>query len=122
LPREEAIAQIKYSIEKSYTKKGKAVVEKNFKAVDATLENLYEVTVPEKATVAAVKMQIVSDKAPEFVRNVIAPMLAGHGDNLPVSAISNDGTWPSATTQWEKRNVSDLVAIWNPESCIQCGN
>jgi pyruvate-ferredoxin/flavodoxin oxidoreductase len=122
LPKEEAIAQIKYAIEKTYSKKGKAVVEKNFKAVDATLENLFEVTVPEIATVAAVKMQIVSDDAPEFVRRVIAPMMAGHGDSLPVSAISNDGTWPSATTQWEKRNVSDLVAIWNPESCIQCGN
>jgi pyruvate-ferredoxin/flavodoxin oxidoreductase len=122
LPKEEAIAQIKYAIEKTYSKKGEAVVEKNFKAVDATLENLYEVTVPEKATVAAVKMQIVSDDAPEFVRRVIAPMMAGHGDSLPVSAISNDGTWPSATTQWEKRNVSDIVAIWNPESCIQCGN
>lgn len=122
LPREEAIAQIKYAIEKSYTKKGKAVVEKNFKAVDATLENLFEVAVPAQTSIASIPMQIVSDNAPEFVRNVIAPMMAGHGDDLPVSAISNDGTWPSATTQWEKRNVSDLVAIWNPESCIQCGN
>ena len=122
LPRDEAIAQIKYSIEKSYIKKGKAVVEKNFKAVDATLENLFEVTVPAHASNAAIPMRIVSDNAPEFVRHVIAPMLAGYGDSLPVSAISIDGTWPSATTQWEKRNVSDLVAIWNPESCIQCGN
>jgi pyruvate-ferredoxin/flavodoxin oxidoreductase len=122
LPREEAIEQIKHAIEKTYVKKGKAVVEKNFKAVDATLENLFEVAVPAKQTVASIPMQIVSDKAPAFVRNVIAPMMAGHGDSLPVSAISNDGTWPSATTQWEKRNVSDIVAIWNPESCIQCGN
>lgn len=122
LPREEAIHQIKYAIEKTYSKKGKAVVEKNFKAVDATLENLHEVTIPAEQSVASVPMQIVSDNAPDFVRNVIGPMLAGHGDNLPVSAISIDGTWPSATTQWEKRNVSDIVAIWNPESCIQCGN
>ena len=122
LPREEAIHQIKYAIEKTYSKKGKAVVEKNFKAVDATLENLHEVTIPAEQSVASIPMQIVSDNAPEFVRNVIAPMLAGHGDSLPVSAISIDGTWPSATTQWEKRNVSDIVAIWNPESCIQCGN
>jgi len=122
LPREEAIHQIKYAIEKTYSKKGKAVVEKNFKAVDATLENLHEVTIPAEQSVASIPMQIVSDNAPDFVRNVIAPMLAGHGDNLPVSAISIDGTWPSATTQWEKRNVSDIVAIWNPESCIQCGN
>lgn len=122
LPREEAIAQIKYAIEKTYSKKGKAVVEKNFRAVDATLENLFEVPVPEKATIATVAMQIVPDAAPDFVKNVIAPMMAGHGDSLPVSAISNDGTWPSATTQWEKRNVSDRVAIWNADACIQCGN
>ncbi len=122
LPREEAIHQIKYAIEKTYSKKGKAVVEKNFKAVDATLENLYEVTVPAVQSVASSALQIVPENAPDFVKNVIAPMMAGHGDSLPVSAISNDGTWPSATTQWEKRNVSDLVAIWNPESCIQCGN
>jgi pyruvate-ferredoxin/flavodoxin oxidoreductase len=122
LPKEEAIGQIKYAIEKTYIKKGKAIVEKNFKAVDATLENLFEVAVPEKISNAIESLQIVSDAAPEFVRNVIAPMMAGHGDSLPVSAISNDGTWPSGTTQWEKRNVSDLVAIWNPDSCIQCGN
>jgi pyruvate-ferredoxin/flavodoxin oxidoreductase len=122
LPKEEAIGQIKYAIEKTYIRKGKAVVEKNFKAVDATLENLFEVTVPDKISKEIEKLQIVSDAAPEFVRNIIAPMMAGHGDSLPVSAISNDGTWPSGTTQWEKRNVSDLVAIWNPDACIQCGN
>lgn len=122
LPKEEAIYEIKKAIEKTYTKKGKAVVEKNFQAVDATLENLYEVEVPLETTITAMAIQSVSSAAPEFVKNVIGTMLAGHGDDLPVSAISNDGTWPSGTTQWEKRNVSDLVAIWNPESCIQCGN
>ncbi|HSK12368.1 MAG TPA: pyruvate:ferredoxin (flavodoxin) oxidoreductase, partial [Phnomibacter sp.] len=122
LPKDEAIAQIKYAIEKTYYKKGKAVIEKNFQAVDATLENLYEVDVPANPTVADLPLRIVPDDAPDFVKNVIAPMMAGHGDDLPVSAISNDGTWPSATTQWEKRNVSDVVAIWDNEACIQCGN
>lgn len=122
LPRQEAIEQIKYAIEKTYSKKGRAVVEMNFKAVDATLENLYEVDVPTTNSAPLMPLHIVPEKAPEFVKNVIAPMMAGHGDNLPVSAISMDGTWPSATTQWEKRNVSDIVAIWNPDICIQCGN
>ncbi len=122
LPREEAIAQIKHAIEKSYAKKGKAVIDKNFQAVDDTLHNLFAVKIPAKATQAAVPLSIVSTEAPAFVQQVIAPMMAGHGDELPVSAISNDGTWPSATTRWEKRNVSDLVAIWNPDTCIQCGN
>lgn len=122
LPREEAIGQIKHAIEKTYHKKGKAVIEKNFKAVDATLANLFEVTVPDTATARILPLKIVSDDAPDFVKHVIAPMMAGHGDSLPVSAISNDGTWPSATTQWEKRNISDKVAVWNPDACIQCGN
>ncbi len=122
LPKEEAISEIKHAIEKTYSKKGKAVIEKNFKAVDATLDHLFEVKVPAAPTAKVEPMKIVSDEAPEFVRNVIAPMMAGHGDDLPVSAISNDGTWPSATTQWEKRNISDLVPLWEPDLCIQCGN
>ncbi|HSR40054.1 MAG TPA: pyruvate:ferredoxin (flavodoxin) oxidoreductase, partial [Phnomibacter sp.] len=122
LPKDEAISEIKHAIEKTYFKKGKAVIEKNFKAVDATLDHLYEVSIPAKATAATAALQIVSKDAPEFVKGVIAPMLAGHGDELPVSAISIDGTWPSGTTQWEKRNISDLVPIWEPDLCIQCGN
>jgi pyruvate-ferredoxin/flavodoxin oxidoreductase len=122
LPKDEAISEIKTAIEKTYFKKGKAVIEKNFKAVDATLDHLYEVSIPVKATAVTAPLQIVSKDAPEFVKGVIAPMLAGHGDELPVSAISIDGTWPSGTTQWEKRNISDLVPIWEPDLCIQCGN
>ena len=122
LPKEEAIGQIKYAIEKTYRKKGQAVIDKNFQAVDATLQNLVEVAIPIQATAAVVPLQIVAKDAPDFVQRVIAPMMAGHGDDLPVSAISNDGTWPSATTRYEKRNVSDLVAEWNPDACIQCGN
>lgn len=122
LPKEEAIAEIKHAIEKTYSKKGRAIVEKNFQAVDATLDHLHQVTIPATATAAAASLQSVSSNAPEFVKSVIGPMLAGHGDELPVSAISIDGTWPSATTQYEKRNISDLVPVWEPDLCIQCGN
>lgn len=122
LPKEEAIAEIKHAIEKTYSKKGRAIVEKNFQAVDATLDHLHQVIIPATATAAAASLQSVSSNAPEFVKSVIGPMLAGHGDELPVSAISIDGTWPSATTQYEKRNISDLVPVWEPDLCIQCGN
>ncbi|QGW29326.1 pyruvate:ferredoxin (flavodoxin) oxidoreductase [Phnomibacter ginsenosidimutans] len=122
LPKEEAIAEIKHAIEKTYSKKGRAIVEKNFQAVDATLDHLHQVTIPATATAATASLQSVSSNAPEFVKSVIGPMLAGHGDELPVSAISIDGTWPSATTQYEKRNISDLVPVWEPDLCIQCGN
>ena len=122
LPKDEAIQEIKHAIEKTYFKKGKAVIEKNFKAVDATLDHLHEVTIPAAATAVVKPLQIVSKEAPAFVQEVIAPMLAGHGDELPVSAISIDGTWPSGTTQWEKRNISDLIPVWEPDLCIQCGN
>jgi pyruvate-ferredoxin/flavodoxin oxidoreductase len=122
LPKDEAIAEIKHAIEKTYLKKGRAIVDKNFQAVDATLEHLYEVDIPAVATANTLPLQSVSSNAPAFVKDVIGKMLAGHGDSLPVSAISIDGTWPSATTQYEKRNISDLVPIWEPDLCIQCGN
>ena len=122
LPKDEAIAEIKHAIEKTYLKKGRAIVEKNFQAVDATLEHLHEVDIPSVATANSLPLQSVSSHAPAFVKEVIGTMLAGHGDALPVSAISIDGTWPSATTQYEKRNISDLVPIWEPDLCIQCGN
>ena len=123
LPREEAISEIKKTIEKTYYKKGKAVVEQNFKAVDATLENLFEVKIHSKVTGDEVSLtDVVAAHAPEFVRNVTARMMTGHGDDLPVSAMPVDGTFPSGTTQWEKRNISDFVPQWDPETCIQCGN
>ena len=122
LPREEAIEEIKHAIEKTYSKKGRNVVEKNFQAVDASLAHLHEVEIPESVSAEIKELRIVSKEAPDFVQNIIGPMLAGYGDNLPVSAISVDGTWPSGTTQWEKRNISDLVAVWEPDVCIQCGN
>lgn len=122
LPREEAIKEIKKAIEKTYYKKGKAVVEKNFEAVDATLDQLYEVSIPSAVTNAVQELQVVPDQAPDFVKNVTALMMKGHGDELPVSQMPVDGTFPSATTQWEKRNIADSVPIWEPNDCIQCGN
>lgn len=122
LPREEAIAQIKKAIEKTYYKKGQKVIDQNFKAVDATLAHLHEVNYPNKVTGATAELQIVPAQAPEFVQEVTALMMAGHGDELPVSKMTVDGTYPSGTTQWEKRNISDLVPIWEPDLCIQCGN
>jgi pyruvate-ferredoxin/flavodoxin oxidoreductase len=122
LPREDAIKQIKKAIEKIYFKKGQKVIDQNFKAVDATLANLYEVDYPKKVSSAQHDLLTVSDKAPDFVKEVTAIMMAGHGDELSVSKMPVDGTYPSGTTQWEKRNVSDLVPIWEPDVCIQCGN
>ena len=122
LPKDDAIKQIKKAIEKTYFKKGPKVIEQNFKAVDATLEHLYEVDYPKTVTSKEVDLLTVSDKAPEFVKDVTAMMMAGHGDNIPVSKMTVDGTYPSGTTQWEKRNISDLVPIWEPDMCIQCGN
>ena len=122
LPREEAIEKIKKAIEKTYFKKGNRVIEQNFKAVDATLENLFEVGIPKKVSSEDFSTLTVPEKAPDFIKQITAIMMAGHGDDLPVSKLPIDGTYPSATTQWEKRNVSDLVPLWEPEICIQCGN
>ncbi len=120
LPREEAIAQIKKAIEKTYGKKGQAIVEKNFEAVDQTLANLHEIKVPGSVTSAHVLKPIVSGEAPDFVQKVSGVMMAGKGDLLPVSAFPVDGTWPTATTRWEKRAIAQEVPIWDPEVCIQC--
>ena len=122
LPREEAIAQIKKAIEKTYYKKGKAVIRQNFEAVDATLDHLYEVKVPPQITSDQDYPPVVPAEAPEFVREVTAMMMAGKGDDLPVSFMPVDGTFPSGTTKWEKRNIADLVPVWEPDICIQCGN
>ena len=122
LPKEEAIKQIKYAIEKTYSKKGKAIVEQNYKAVDATLENLYEVIIPATVSSVSAMLSVVPVNAPAFVQDVTAMMMSGHGDEIPVSKMSVDGTYPSGTTKWEKRNIADQVPVWEPDSCIQCGN
>ncbi len=122
LPRDEAIEQIKKAIEKTYHSKGQAVVDKNFAAVDAALDHLHQVNVPAKATSERLLDDVVPASAPRFVREVTAQMMRGHGDELPVSALPVDGTYPSATTMFEKGNVSDRVPQWEPDLCIQCGN
>jgi len=121
LPRDEAIAAIKHAIEKTYGKRGEAVVKKNFAAVDKTLENLHEVKVPGQATSAFDIRPAVPAEAPEFVQKVTAQMIAGLGDDLPVSAIPVDGTFPTGTTQWEKRNIALEIPAWDEKTCIQCG-
>lgn len=121
LPREAAIAEIKRSIEKTYGKRGEAVVKKNFDAVDSTLANLYEVKVPAKITSKITRRQAVPAEAPEFVRNVLGEIIRANGDNIPVSAFPVDGTFPTGTTQWEKRNIALEIPVWEPDLCIQCG-
>ena len=121
LPRDEAIAQIKYAIRKTYGKRGEAVVQKNFAAVDAALAHLYQVKVPTQVTSTVGLPPVVPSEAPEFVQKVTAKIIAGKGDLLPVSALPADGTFPSGTTQWEKRNIAQEVPVWEPDICIQCG-
>ncbi|HEX7734186.1 MAG TPA: pyruvate:ferredoxin (flavodoxin) oxidoreductase [Ktedonobacteraceae bacterium] len=151
LPREQAIAQIKHRIEKTYKKRGDAVVQHNFQAVDATLAHLYQVQFPasEEMTRSAgasnglgeevaggtiaharrspvplpvlTRRAPVAPEAPAFVREVLAPMMIGEGDSLPVSALPNDGRYPSGTACWEKRNIAAEIPVWDPSICIQCG-
>ncbi len=122
LPKDEAISQIKKAIEKTYFKKGKSVIQQNFRAVDATLENLYQVDIPSQVSSRKEMPLVVAKEAPRFVQEVTAMMMMGKGDDLPVSMIPEDGTYPTGTTKWEKRNIADEVPIWEPDLCIQCGN
>ncbi len=121
LPREAAIAEIKHAIEKSYGKRGEAVVKMNFEAVDATIANLYEVKVPAKITSKTTRRLPVPKEAPEFVRKVLGQIINSDGDNIPVSAFPVDGTFPLGTTQWEKRNLALEIPVWEESLCIQCG-
>ncbi|HTS63022.1 MAG TPA: pyruvate:ferredoxin (flavodoxin) oxidoreductase [Candidatus Acidoferrales bacterium] len=121
LPRKEAIEAIKYSIKKTYGKRGETVVQKNFAAVDEALNHLHEVTVPGKITALFDIRPPVPEAAPEFVQKVTARIIAGEGDDLPVSAMPIDGTFPTATAQWEKRNIALEIPEWDEELCIQCG-
>ena len=122
LPRDKAIEKIKDAITKTYARKSAEVVRKNHEAVDAALAELHEVVVPSFASSDHGFIPPVPDHAPKFVRTVTASMLKGRGDDLPVSSLPVDGTYPSGTTKFEKRNISEIVAEWDAESCIQCGN
>lgn len=121
LSQTEAIERIKNSIKKTYATKGEKVIQQNFAAVDMALDNLFQVDVPAKTTGNKSFMPMMSDKAPEFVRDVEAVMLADQGDSLPVSTIPVEGYFPPCTTCWEKRNISLVSPVWKPDSCIQCG-
>jgi pyruvate-ferredoxin/flavodoxin oxidoreductase len=119
LPREAAIEEIKASIKKTYGKRGDEVVKKNWAAVDATLANLHEIK-PGAISAAVKRLPLVDAAAPDFVKRVEAVMWAGKGDALPVSAFPPDGTWPTATTQWEKRGIAVEIPAWDNSICIQC--
>ena len=120
LPRHQAIEHIKHAIEKTYAKRGPEVVQRNFAAVDDTLQHLHQVAVPAAASARRHRPPIVAANAPDFVTRVSAVMLAGHGDLLPVSAFPVDGTWPVATSQWEKRSIAQDIPVWDDAICIQC--
>jgi pyruvate-ferredoxin/flavodoxin oxidoreductase len=122
LPKDEAIKMIKDSIQKTYGKRGQSIVTMNFKAVDAASGYLYEVKIPEKSTANEKLVGTkIHDSAPDFVKDVTAMIMANRGDELPVSALPMDGTFPSGTTKWEKRNIATEVPEWDPDVCIQCG-
>ena len=121
LPREDAIRHIKESIRKTYARKGEAVIAKNFAAVDGTVERLFEVKVPDKVSSERELPPIVPVGVPDFVRDVTARMMAGRGDEIPVSMIPADGTFPSGTSAYEKRNIAEIVPAWREDLCIQCG-
>jgi pyruvate-ferredoxin/flavodoxin oxidoreductase len=121
LPRDEAIRQIKNAIRKTYGSKGEAIVQQNFTAVDESLSRLHEVRIPVNASSAFDRLPPVPATAPQFVRQVTAKMFEGRGDEIPVSLMPVDGTFPSGTAAWEKRNIADEVPVWRPDLCIQCG-
>ncbi|RPJ40740.1 MAG: 4Fe-4S dicluster domain-containing protein, partial [Candidatus Latescibacterota bacterium] len=121
LPRDEAVEAIKDSIRKTYGKKGEEVVQQNFRAVDNTLANLHEVKVPASAASAIEMRPPVPAESPDFVKSVTGEIISGRGDGLPVSAFPDDGTFPSDTARWERRNIALEIPVWDPEICIQCG-
>ena len=120
LPRDEAIEAIKQSIKKTYGRKGDEIVQKNINAVEQTLVNLHEVKVPESITSTLEFLPPVTPDAPEYVKNVLGPIIAGKGDEVPVSAFEPDGTFPTGTAAYEKRNLALEIPVWDEQTCIQC--
>ena len=120
LPHDQAITAIKDSIRKTYAKKGEEIVQMNLAAVDQTLANLHEVRVPDRIASEIEIRKPVAGDAPLFVRDVLGPMIAGRGDCVPVSALPCDGSFPTGTSRWEKRNLAAEVPVWDPDVCIQC--
>ncbi len=121
LPRDEAIAKIKQAVEKTYGRKGRRIVDMNNRAIDATLDNLHEVVIPDAISSDKTQRSPVPETAPEFVRKVTAKLIAGVGDSIPVSAFPADGSWPLGTAAYEKRNLALEVPIWDENLCIDCG-
>jgi len=121
LPPEEAIRMIKQAIHKTYGKRGDSIVKMNYDAVDASLANLHEVHFPDVVTATDVPLSLIPEDAPAFIRDVTARLLANQGDLLPVSSFPPDGTFPSGTTHYEKRNIALQVPVWEEDLCIQCG-
>ncbi len=121
LPRDEAIAKIKEAIQKTFGRRGEAIVNKNFAAVDRALEGLHEVKVPDKVTSTRRRVPPVPDGSPDFVKRVLGTIIAGKGDLLPVSAFPPDGTFPTGTAKYEKRSIALDIPIWDPDICTQCG-
>jgi len=122
LPKDEAIERIKDSIQKTYGKKSQKIVDMNHAAVDASLEHLFQVKVPESVDASHDLVEPVRDDSPDFVKTITAKMITGEGDLLPVSSLPADGTYPAGTTRFEHRTLSDVIAEWDPQACIQCGN
>lgn len=121
LTKEDAISRIKEAIRKTYSDKGEKVILKNFEAVDKTIQNLHEIDYSQFSSGTIEREKMVSDSAPDFVKNVLARIMSFEGDELPVSSFPNDGTYPVATTRWEKRNIADSVPVWDADLCSQCG-
>jgi pyruvate-ferredoxin/flavodoxin oxidoreductase len=123
LPRDEAIEAIKQAIRKTYGKRGAAVIAQNERAVDATLAHLHKIDIAEwETSVSSFERRPAAPaEAPQFVREVLAPMIAGNGDELPVSALPIDGAYPTGTARWEKRNIALEIPEWDADLCIQCG-
>ncbi|UJR53201.1 pyruvate:ferredoxin (flavodoxin) oxidoreductase [Dickeya zeae] len=122
LPGGDAQDKLRAAIASSYGNKGQELVERNWRALDATLDALEAVALEPVNPQSACRPPVVSDAAPDFVKTVTAAMLAGLGDSLPVSALPPDGTWPVGTTQWEKRNIAEAIPLWKPELCTQCNH
>ena len=122
LPQDEAVKYMKKFIEKSYGKKGADIVEKNYKTVDAALLAVEEVRYPSSTEGAIHMKKPFAAAGDNWIREVLGTMSIQEGDKLPVSKIPEDGTFPTGTTQYEKRSVAERVPLWNPEVCIQCGN
>ncbi len=121
LPRDEAIAEIKATIKKTYGKRGETVLQQNFAGVDAAIAELFEVKVPASPVGSLRRLPPVPAYAPDFVKRVTALMIEGKGDLLPVSALPVDGTFPTGTARYEKRSIALSIPIWDPDICIQCG-